>query len=340
MELHDLDGDGDLDAFISNWLGGNQVWLNNGSGVFTDSGQRLGGPKLNHVALGDLDNDGDIDAVVACEAKPVSAWINSGRGQFEPVPLSEAVAPAVSVAIADITGDGRNDVLLGNGQISDGYPMFPNQLLISTGHLTWESHWFGAEATAGFGIEDLNDDGTPDVFLANGFGHPDHVWLNRSSEEQSAPVYFPDSGQRLGRSFSNSAQSADVDGDGDFDVVVANRDGDSSVVWINDGSGSFTEGTRLTEPSNAYEAELGDLDGDGDPDVFLTDRYGPDRVWLNNGKGNFTVTDQLIGNSHSNQVALKDFDGDGDLDAWVGNYEPDHDRLWLNDGSGRFEDSG
>ena len=99
--------------------------------------------------------------------------------------------------------------------------MFPNQSLISTGHLTWESHWFGAEATAGFGIADLNDDDTLDVFLANGFGHPDHVWLNGRRNQQS-DLLFRDSGQRLGRSNSTDAEAGDVDGDGDRDAIIVN----------------------------------------------------------------------------------------------------------------------
>ena len=64
VALGDLDGDGDLDAFVANdqsWSGQtghpNQVWLNDGTGNFINSGQALGTLKSMSVALGDLDGD-------------------------------------------------------------------------------------------------------------------------------------------------------------------------------------------------------------------------------------------------------------------------------------------
>ncbi|MCH8095405.1 MAG: VCBS repeat-containing protein, partial [Chloroflexi bacterium] len=64
VDLGDLDGDGDLDALVSNpddldklLRPGNRVWVNNGSGSFTDSGQSLASLDSRAVALGDLDGD-------------------------------------------------------------------------------------------------------------------------------------------------------------------------------------------------------------------------------------------------------------------------------------------
>ena len=63
LSLGDLDGDGDMDAFEANINSQpNKIWLNDGTGMFTDSGQTLGSQSSYCVALGDLDGDGDLDA--------------------------------------------------------------------------------------------------------------------------------------------------------------------------------------------------------------------------------------------------------------------------------------
>ena len=82
VALGDLDGDGDLDAWVANYLGPNAVWLNDGDAGFGDSGQALGQRNSFAVALGDLDADGDLDAWVANYDQPNSIWFNDGAGRF------------------------------------------------------------------------------------------------------------------------------------------------------------------------------------------------------------------------------------------------------------------
>ena len=65
VSLGDVDGDGDLDAFVANRSASNKVQINDGNGNFTDSGQSLGLSTSKDVSLGDVDNDGDLDAFVA-----------------------------------------------------------------------------------------------------------------------------------------------------------------------------------------------------------------------------------------------------------------------------------
>ncbi|UCH10363.1 MAG: VCBS repeat-containing protein [Fidelibacterota bacterium] len=79
--LGDLNGDGHLDAFVSNFGEPNEVWLGDGTGHFEDSGLRLSGEALNTGgALGDLDGDGDLDIFVATFVDgPNEIWFNESH---------------------------------------------------------------------------------------------------------------------------------------------------------------------------------------------------------------------------------------------------------------------
>ena len=98
VTLGDLDGDGDLDAFVANSValpsGPNLVYVNDGSGRFTSSGQALGLNNTFCVALGDLDGNGLPDAWAANCAlskaeQPNRVWLNG-----PPVPLDSKPATA------------------------------------------------------------------------------------------------------------------------------------------------------------------------------------------------------------------------------------------------------
>ena len=173
------------------------------------------------------------------------------------------------------------------------------------------------------------------------------VWQFRIAVEDGLGR-FADSGQNLGSSDSAGVALGDVDGDGDLDGFVANGGGQADKVWLNDGTGVFTEGQGLGG-SDSVVVVLGDLDGDGDLDGFVANGGGqPNKVYLNDGAGVFTEA-QDLGSSNSVAGALGDLDGDGDLDAFVANYHHpagQPNKVWLNDGGiqggtpGVFSDSG
>ena len=107
----DLDGDGDLDLFASNTFA-NTVWFNDGSGNFSDSGQRLGSTASPGLDLGDLDGDGDIDALVGYTASAARVWLNNGAGVFTAAAGSLAGNGARGIALGDVDNDGDLDAVL------------------------------------------------------------------------------------------------------------------------------------------------------------------------------------------------------------------------------------
>ena len=314
VALGDLDGDGDLDAFMG--YGGyyydspNHVLLNTG-GVFTDSGQSLGSNKTLAVALGDLDGDGDLDAVVANWGQDAQVWLNNGSGSFGSTPAQALGSGAYALTLGDVDGDGDLDAVVANWDENV-------QVWLNNGSGSFDSNpaqSLGSDAYA-LTLGDVDDDGDLDIVMAYIAGAGNGVWLNNGAG------VFSDSGQRLYDRSTNAVALGDLDGDGDLDALFGHggEAGEPNTVWLNNGSGVFTDsGQRLGNEDTAVVA-LGDLDGDGDLDAFVGN-YGetgsePDTVWINNAHAPVAHDDAFTvpegsGNNLLNVLA-NDTDADGD----------------------------
>lgn len=171
--LGDLNGDAALDVFVvTGWWGNdhgvapNEIWLNDGLGNFTDSGQRLGDAEGYTVALGDLNADGYLDAVVG-DRWGAEIWFNDGLGNFTKDRKRFGNGTTHTIFIADPDGDHDLDLFLGGTTsiriwLNDGTGRFESGQRIRYGHL---------EAVS---VGDVTGDGLVDVFV----GGPDsyRVW--------------------------------------------------------------------------------------------------------------------------------------------------------------------
>ena len=122
-----------------------------------------------------------------------------------------------------------------------------------------------------------------------------------------------------------SVALADLDGDGDLDLLASSYNSSAVSVRINTGSGQFTTGSNPMVGGRPQTLALGDVDGDGDIDI-ITGQYNNDKLnWYENlGGGNFGP-EQIIYNPGGNNGSLTslrvaDMDGDGDLDFIVSSY--------------------
>lgn len=149
---------------------------------------------------------------------------------------------------------------------------------------------------------------------------------------------FHDSGQKLGASNSSNVEAGDIDGDGDWDVLVANADGPSRV-WLNDGLGRFTDSQELPV-RKVREVGLGDIDSDGDLDAIMVSHLKSSSVtiWLNDGTGQFSMTDWNPEVDGFLGLKLADVDADADIDAIIASARGAN-RIYLNDGKGNLTDS-
>ena len=335
VALGDLDGDGDLDAWVTNFLEPNTVWLNDGGGTFTDSGQELGSSLSYRVALGDVDSDGDLDAMVANAARSVEfdpsdprssergpdrLWLNDGLGNFVDSGQEIGNLSSRDVALRDLDGDGDLDAFIGISGFS--FPgSYPDQVWVNDGQGGFSNtgQALGRSATEHIALSDLDGDGDVDAWTSGDRGR---VWLNDGTAS------FSEAGNTFGAGTINDAVAlGDLNGDGFPDIWFANGDfldSESHRIWLNDGSGGLEDsGQALPNPGPSPSVALGDLDGDNDLDAWVASAPGfsccssPDRIWLNDGAGSFSRAELEIGNTSSRGVAIGDLDGDDDLDAFV-----------------------
>ena len=124
MALGDVDKDNDLDIYLANSSGGDQVWLNDSLGVFTDSGQRLGPSGGNgHPALGDLDGDDDLDVFVTNSDHGSRVYINDGAGLFTDSGQTLG-SSSQKVCLVDLDNNGSLDAI--TTHIQNGNPIWLN----------------------------------------------------------------------------------------------------------------------------------------------------------------------------------------------------------------------
>jgi len=269
IALGDLDSDGDLDTFLVHNQYPDQVWLNDGTGNFTDSGQRLGAEEdwSTTVSLGDVDNDGDLDGITTQYQKPVRLWLNDGSGVFALMDTDLGI-DGVSAKLGDIDQDGDSDILITyNGHptriwFNDGSGDF-----IDSGQKLGSGRGYGHAA-----LGDVDNDGDLDAFLAS-TETGGMVWLNTGNAKGGKPGVFSDSGQTLDT--SQFITVGDIDGDNDPDILTCKN------VWLNDGMGIFQERREDIKLSGCSRISLGDIELDGDLDAFVASYQIRSELWIN-----------------------------------------------------------
>ena len=228
--LLDLDNDNDLDA-VAYTESSDQIWFNNGSGNFTNSGNSFGGWGQCKYETCDINADGYIDVIVAYPHTPPPSmndnvndkiWIGDGNGNFTEKVLESSNFQTRSAIPADFDSDGDQDLFMGKGFAIAGGSNWC-KILFNDGSGNFTDS--GQKLNSGYNspdakLADLDNDGDLDIFIVNGMptdnGQPNTVWLNDGKGN------FSDSGLRLGTSNSIAVALGDIDSDGDIDAVVAN----------------------------------------------------------------------------------------------------------------------
>ena len=335
----DVDGDGDLDVLGSNSFivesgdyAGSIVWWENTAGDGSAWTEHTVDGSFNgaeSVYAADVDGDGDVDVLgAAFGADDITWWENTaGDGSaWTEHTVDASFEGADSVYAADVDGDGDVDVL-GAAYRADDITWWENT---AGNGSAWTEHTVDASfdrATSVYAA-DVDGDGDVDVLGAAPVSDDITWWENTAGDGSAWTEHTVDA------SFdgATSVYAADVDGDGDVDVLGAAFNADDITWWENTaGNGSaWTEHTVDASFDYAFSVHAADVDGDGDVDVLGAAFFADDITWWENTAGDgSTWTEHTVDGSFNGafSVYAADVDGDGDLDI-LGAAEQDDDITW------------
>ena len=301
----DIDNDGDLDIYVCNYDSPNQLFLNETKTPntirFTESAGKFGLDLVDAslvAAFGDYDLDGDLDVLVGGyqyvnpAGRPAEPPVVKRGDQYVVLPEFQKYYGIVGDANGKqtFTNVGRRDYLLRNDSSDDGQIRFTN--------VTKQAGVDGLGVANSLLWWDFNQDGLPDIFIANDFKVPDRLYRNNGDGTFTdvIQVAFPHTTW-----FSMGSESGDLNNNGLPDLFVSDMAGTThyrskvtmgemgvhrefmktarppqymrNALLVNTGAPRFLEAAYLSGLANSdwtWAVKLADFDNDGWQDVFIT----------------------------------------------------------------------
>jgi hypothetical protein len=336
----DLNGDGHLDILVGESFfssPGISVLMNNGDETF--AAPVYYPVPLNEVvgevALADFDFDGDLDAFATIrgdfdQMTKIKVWRNNGNGTFAaPIEFSTGQGPA-GIVIADFTGDGKPDVVTANYGASSISLLRHNGLSGGAAGFLPPVHFNATNHAEEIAVGDVNGDGILDVVVGElvsiGPLATLAVMINTGNGNFAAPVIYDAApGGRFG---STAVALADLDNDGDLDLIggglYPNGSIDNGAVTIrrNNGTGTFGSAEIILFDnfvSQPKELTTGFINSDGFADIVAAVPSGRAIEGFitvtSNGSGGFNTPVYYEASQQTFDVAIVDLDNDGHSDV-------------------------
>lgn len=356
--LVDVDGDGDLDFFNTGDQGGSdfqgiaQLFTNDGTGTFTLVTETpFPGVESDGSEFADIEGDGDMDLILTGSisgGRIANLYLNDGSGNFtldNTQPFKDVSVG--DVIIEDLDGDNDLDVIISGyntaaeARITEVYKNNGANPAVFT--IFTESPAFALANEGDVDVADTDGDGDLDLLITgdDGPGELTKFYTNDGTgvftEDTTASDLFTDMRD-------SDADFADVDGDGDQDLLINGRYESSdreANLYLNNGTGVFSlaAGTPFIG-GNAGTVDFFDVDNDGDQDVLISgyentagNRFT--RLYSNDGSGNFTEeTSESITGINNADIAIGDVDGNMTKDIIILGYSTTRiAEMYLNSGA-------
>lgn len=306
------------------------------------------------TSIADMDGDGNQDLLITGNAStldnpaPIATlYLGDGQGGFTEANAGlTGVWQRGSTAIADVDDDGNQDLVI-TGSDANFNPMAMLYLGDGQGGFTETNAGLTGVRLGSASIADVNEDGNKDLLIIGSDGSSPTATLYLGDGQGG----FSEAGAGLTGTRNGSASIADVDGDGNQDLLITGSDGSSptATLYLGDGQGNFTEaGAGLTGTRNG-SASIADVDGDGNQDLLITGNSSASEIvltatlYLGDGQGGFTEAGAgLTGVFFYGSTAIADFDGDGNRDLLINGYDSNFvptATLYLGNGQGSFAEA-
>lgn len=332
VATEDFNGDGKIDLALIN-SSGISVLIGDGDGSFR-AGQTYPLANCASIIAADLNQDGRIDLAVTQANGNVAILLGNGDGTFQnPVDYPVGVGPE-GLAIGDFNRDGKLDLVVANAGFSNNkYTGSTVSILLGNGDGTFQPQktYSTAVGPLSIAVNDFNRDGRLDLVVATAttFGVTSILLGNGDGTFQSAVNYVTSKDHNAQ---AHSIIAADVNDDGDVDLVVADNTPNETgtptglAVLLGNGDGTFqvpatqSPGVIINPaaaPSAISQIAVADIDGDGKLDLISVGN----QVSVQRGNGDGTFAPALLYRTAAGTaIAAADLDGDGTLDlAIVGN---------------------